>query len=78
MLKHAFGPFEEGKVSLGIHRGNKHYGVKDLNDFIADDINAVIERYEKPAPTYTFNVQPEKLATYLQLDEAAKQEQQYQ
>ena len=81
MLKHAFGPFEDGKVSLGIHKGNKHCGVsgvKDLNDFVADDINAVIDRYEKPPATYNFNVQPEKLAQYLQLDEAAKEKQQYQ
>ena len=77
MLKHAFGSFEDGKVSLGIHRGNKHYGVKDLNDFVADDINAVIDRYEKPQPTYTFNISPEKLAKYIQLDEAAKEKDQY-
>jgi hypothetical protein len=52
IMKHAFGPFEEGKISLSILRGGKNYGVKDIDDFLATDgteINAIVDRWEKPA-----------------------------
>jgi hypothetical protein len=76
LMKHT----RNGQVALGIDHlsKNKHYAIKDVNEFLTDDLPALIERYEKPPATYNFNVQPEKLATYLQLDEAAKQEHQYQ
>ena len=67
----------QGQVGLEIHHlsKSKRYGVKDINEFLTDDLPALIERYEKPPATYNFNVQPDKLAKYLQLDEAAKAEQ---
>jgi len=65
---------------LGITRlsDNKHYAASSLEEFMTDDLPGLIKSRETPKPTYTFNIAPERLAKYLQMEEAAKEEHQYQ
>jgi len=65
MLKHT----KDGQAGLVISklREQKHYGVRDVQEFLTDDIEALLEKFEKPpAPSTTniYNLSPEKEAEY--------------
>jgi hypothetical protein len=48
---------KDGNVALGISttRESKHYGCKNMQDFLSDNIAEVIDRYDKPQPTMSFD-----------------------
>jgi hypothetical protein len=78
LLKHT----QNGQVALGIDHlsKSKHYGVKDINDFLSDNIAEVIDRYEKPKPTneYNFNINPDQLASFMKYQAEHNTDPQYQ
>ncbi len=82
LLKHT----NNGQISLGIDvlSKDKHYGVKDLNEFLieTDKLPVLIDRLDKPRPTneYNFNLSAQDLADFKRYQLAKEQhgEQQYQ
>jgi hypothetical protein len=80
LLKHAYGPFEEGKISLGIISGNRNYGVKSIEDFTTNDLPGLLKCKEEPQPTYKFDIDPKALADFMKYQQTMKErgEHQYQ
>ncbi len=80
LIKHT----QNGQVVLGIDvlSKDKHYGVKDLNEFLTetDDLPALIDRLDKPKPTneYNFNINPDQLASFMKYQAEHSQEHHYQ
>jgi hypothetical protein len=65
----------DGNLGLTITdlKNQKHYGVKTLDEFLRPDLPKFFEEIDKPKPTYTFDIAPEKLAKHIQMEEAAKE-----
>jgi hypothetical protein len=77
MMKH----IRNGIVGLHISdiRASRTYVPRTVDEFLTDEENLeeLIKSYERPPATYNFNIQPEKLAKYLQMDAAAEKQDHY-
>jgi hypothetical protein len=78
MMKHT----KNGEVSLTITdlKNSKHYTAKNVEEFLTDDVTALIEGYIKPKPTnqYNFNINPDQLAAFMKYQAEHGTDPQYQ
>jgi hypothetical protein len=74
LMKHT----RDGQVAFGIDQlsKDKHYGINSIEEFLADDLQALVEQLNAPKPT--INIDSRGLYNYLKADQASKEKHQYQ
>ena len=67
---------KDGLPGLSVKKlsNNRSYGIKSVEEFCTDDIAGLIDSFEKPKPTYSFNVNPKDLADYMRYKQAKEEQ----